>query len=302
LDQECWNGEYYIQKYDKDQIKEHQYGTGCHSDQLIGQWWAFHLGLGYILPPEHVKKTIISIVKYNFKKFLKGFNQVLKVDKQVVEVFRIFASETDSGLLNCTWPHGDKPSIPILYSSEVWTGIEYELASLCIYTGKKAEALEILKAVRKRYDGTRRNPWNEVECGDHYVRAMSSWTLLNATTGVRYLNKGKQFQIGPKIHFENIKCFFITNTAWGQVNHQVSDKERICSISVSHGELELNSILLNQLGSFRLNNCSVYINESINGEKILLEAKLAVKDKKLEILLTNSIVLKENHLLVIKLK
>ncbi|MFW9937907.1 MAG: GH116 family glycosyl hydrolase, partial [Candidatus Thorarchaeota archaeon] len=301
LDRECWNGEYYIQKYDKDQIKEHQYGIGCLSDQLIGQWWAFQLELGYILPPEHVKKAIDSIVKYNFKKTLKGIDQVIKINEKVIETFRIFASETDSGLLNCTWPYGEKPSIPILYSNEVFTGIEYEIAALCIYTEKFSEALNILKAVRKRYDGTRRNPWNEVECGDHYVRAMSSWTLLNAATGVRFLTDLKQFQIGPRINVENTKCFFITNTAWGQVILRVG-KKIVCSISVSYGELEINSLILNFLEPSKLINGSVLIKEIFDGDEILLEAKIAIKNRKAELFLNQSIVLKEEHKLYIELK
>jgi non-lysosomal glucosylceramidase len=290
LDQECWNGEYYIQKYDKNEIKEHQYGIGCHSDQLIGQWWAFQLGLGYILPSEHVEKAVDSIIKYNFKKSLQGIKQ-----------FRIFASETDSGLLNCTWPYGNEPSIPTLYSNEVWTGIEYEIAALCIHLGKIEEALNILKAVRKRYEGTRRNPWNEVECGDHYVRAMSSWTLLNVATGVRFLTDIKQFQIRPRINVENTKCFFITNTAWGQVILRV-DKKIVCSISVSYGELEINSLILNHLEPFKLNNGSVLIKENFNGEEILLEAKITIKNRKAELFLNQSIVLKEDHQLYIEFK
>ncbi|MFX1558515.1 MAG: GH116 family glycosyl hydrolase, partial [Promethearchaeota archaeon] len=248
-----------------------------------------------------VKKAIDSIVKYNFKNPLKDIDQVIKINKKIIEVFRIFASETDSGILNCTWPHGGKPSIPILYSNEVFTGIEYEIAALCIYTGKYTEASHILKAIRKRYDGTRRNPWNEVECGDHYVRAMSSWTLLNAATGVVYINKVKQFQIRPRINAENTKCFYITNTAWGQIILRV-DNKIVCSVSVSYGELEINSLILNHLEPFKLNNGSVLIKEIFNGEEILLEAKIAIKNRKAELFLKQSIVLKEDHQLYIELK
>ncbi|MHA2051819.1 MAG: GH116 family glycosyl-hydrolase, partial [Promethearchaeota archaeon] len=130
LEHECWNGEYYIQKYDKTLIKQHQYGTGCHSDQLIGQWWAFQLGCGYIFPPKQFNKAVDSIFRYNFKETLEGITQTP----------RIFASPEDAGLMICSWPHGDKPKIPTLYSDEVWTGIEYEVAVLCIYGGKINEA------------------------------------------------------------------------------------------------------------------------------------------------------------------
>ncbi|MHA1885996.1 MAG: GH116 family glycosyl hydrolase, partial [Promethearchaeota archaeon] len=212
LDQECWNGEYYIQKYDKTQINQHQYGIGCHSDQLIGQWWAFQIGLGDIFPPEHFKKTVESIIKFNFKKSLEGITQTP----------RIFASPEDAGLMICTWPHGDKPKIPTIYSDEVWTGVEYEVAALCIHAGKINEGLQIVQAARERYDGSHRNPWNEVECGDHYVRAMSSWTLLHALTGVDYSIGLRKFKVAPKINAENFAAFFISGSAWGQIAQQFS--------------------------------------------------------------------------------
>ncbi|MHA2288160.1 MAG: GH116 family glycosyl-hydrolase, partial [Promethearchaeota archaeon] len=183
LERECWNGEFYIQKYDEDLVKNFQYGMGCFSDQLFGQWWAFHLGLGYILPSKHVKKAIRAILKYNFKESLEGFKQTP----------RIFASPSESGLLACTWPNGGRPKVPTLYTDEVWTGLEYELAALCIYIGEVELGLKLINATRKRYDGSHRNPWNEVECGDHYVRPMSSWTLLHALTGISYSIKLNQF-------------------------------------------------------------------------------------------------------------
>jgi non-lysosomal glucosylceramidase len=290
LDQECWNGEYYIQKYDKDKIKEHQYGIGCHSDQLFGQWWAFELGYGYILPPEHVNKAVESIVRYNFKETLEDIQQ-----------FRIFASPTDPGLLNCTWPYGEQPSIPTRYTNEVWTGIEYEVAALCIYTGKIPEALKIINAVRKRYDGTRRNPWNEVECGDHYVRAMSSWTLLHALTGIDYIMGLKQIKFGPNINAENFKTFFITGTSWGQVTQQLLNNKVSFSVTIYHGELELKSILLIKLMGRKPKESSVLINKILKGEKKPVEATLFIKDSKAEIMLKAPVILKETHQLVIEL-
>ncbi len=290
LDQECWNGEYYIQKYDKEKIKEHQYGIGCHSDQLIGQWWAFELGFGYILPPDHINKAVESIVRYNFKESLEGIQQ-----------FRIFASATDSGMLNCTWPYGEEPSVPILYSNEVWTGIEYEVATLCIYTGKIPEALKIIKAIRKRYDGTRRNPWNEVECGDHYVRAMSSWTLLHALTGVDYIMELKQLKFGPKINTENFKTFFITGTSWGQITQQISSKKVSFSLTIFHGELELKSFLLVELVGFNPHESSVYIKEKLEGEKKPAETTFTIANSNAKIMLKEPVTLREAYQLTIEL-
>ncbi|MFX1323529.1 MAG: GH116 family glycosyl-hydrolase [Promethearchaeota archaeon] len=291
LDEECWSGEYYVQKYDKSVIKRHQYGIGCFSDQLIGQWWAFQLGLGYIFPPEHFNKTVESIFKYNFKATLEDITQSP----------RIFASPTDKGLMNCTWPHEDKPEIPTLYSDEVWTGIEYEVAALCIYAGKIDEALKIIQATRDRYDGSHRNPWNEVECGDHYVRAMSSWTLLRALTGVDYSIALKRFKLAPKINLENFTAFYITGSTWGQITQQIFNNKVLCSLSVSHGSLEINSIILEELGENIPSMSRIILKESekVNGKP--LESMIARKSSGTEVTLKETIILKEGYQLIIEL-
>jgi len=250
LDETCWNGDYYIQKYDEKKYHNHQYGNGCHSDQLNGQWWAFELGLGYILPKEHVIKAVESIVKYNFKESLEGIQQG-----------REFASAFDSGLLNCTWPNNDPPNQPLIYYNEVWTGVEYEVAALCLYTGNIENALKILQAIRKRYDGTRRNPWNEIECGDHYIRAMSSWTILHAFTGFRYNRELFQFHLGPQIHSDNFTTFFVTGNAWGQVSQKIEEGKLSFILSVAYGELEIKSIRLNSIRNIKTQTVCVHLDE-----------------------------------------
>src|SRR5205807_3167307 len=146
---------------------KYQYGDGCLSDQLLGQWFAEVVGLGHLLPAEHVRETLRSIYRHNFKhNFFDHPNTQ-----------RIYALNDEKGLLLCSWPNGNRPALPFVYSDEVWTGIEYQVAAHLIYEGMVSEGLAIAKAVRDRYDGQRRNPWNEVECGNHYARALSSWSL-----------------------------------------------------------------------------------------------------------------------------
>lgn len=292
LDSECWNGEYYIQKYDDNQIREFQYGEGCHSDQLLGQWWAFNLGFGYILPAKHVDKAIESIIKYNFKDTLEDVKQ-----------FRIFASPQDSGLLNCTWPYGNKPENPIRYGNEVWTGIEYEVSSLCFYLGRIEEGLKIIDAIRKRYDGTHRNPWNEVECGDHYVRAMASWTLLPALTGVHYDVELKQFKIAPKTYNDYFSTFFITSKAWGKIIFKDSKNISTFSLLISHGELELNSLNLQNLGRFRLiNNFTLFRTFPIEAKESIEFNLSSSNESSTDIFLKNNIKIKEDTQILIELK
>ncbi len=168
-----WNGEYYSQRSDGSAF---DFGDGCLSDQLFGQWWAHQLGLGHILPAERVRRALASIVSYNFRESFRGFEHG----------YRVFADADDSGLLICTWPRGGRPEVPVRYADEVWTGVEYQVAGHCMYEGLVDEGMKILLAVQARYDGTRRNPYNHIECGDHYARAMAGFAVLEAFTGSSY--------------------------------------------------------------------------------------------------------------------
>ncbi|SCI09572.1 Predicted bile acid beta-glucosidase [uncultured Ruminococcus sp.] len=212
MDRMLYNGEYYIQK--NDQKGKYQYYDGCLSDQVFGQELAHICGLGYILPQEHVKSAVYSVYKYNFREKMG----------EHINVQRCYAMDDESGLILCTWPHSKKPRIPFVYSDEVWTGIEYQVAAHLIYEGYFEEALKIVSAVRSRYDGVRRNPWNEVECGNHYVRSMASWGLLIAASGYGFdLTKGK-VSFAPKISQDHFSCFFSTGKHWG-VYRQTIDPE-----------------------------------------------------------------------------
>lgn len=169
-----FNGEYFEQRLEPGDNPNYQWVTGCLSDQLIGQWWAHVLGLGYILDSEHVKTALKSIVKYNLRDDFTGFDHG----------YRVYAEGSEAGLLTCTWPLGERPGVPTRYADEVWTGVEYQVASHCAFEGLNDLSSRITDAVWARYDGRRRNPFNEIECGDHYVRAMAGWSILEARAGV----------------------------------------------------------------------------------------------------------------------
>ena len=179
LDQALWNGEYYVQKVDESQPKaaRYQYGEGCLSDQLLGQWFAEVVGLGKLLPHDRIRSALASIFRYNFNTDFADF----------ANAQRIYALNDEKGLLLCSWPKGKRPALPFVYSDEVWTGIEYQVAAHLIYEGMVKEGLAIVEAARARYDGTRRNPWNEIECGHHYARAMSSWCAAHGALRLRVL-------------------------------------------------------------------------------------------------------------------
>jgi len=205
LDELTYNGEYYIQKIDDVNEYKYQYGTGCLADQVFGQQLAHVSGLGYILPAEHIKTTVSSIYKYNFARDLSDINMLQ----------RTYALNKDAGLLLCSWPKGNQPANPFTYSFEVWTGIEYQVASHLIYEGYVDEGLAIIKAVRERYDGIKRSPWNEVECGHHYARSMASYAVLLALTGFHCDAVNKTLIFKPAINEENFTGFFCCADGWG---------------------------------------------------------------------------------------
>ena len=133
VDDKLFNGEYYIQELEDVDAYRYQYGKGCLTDQLLGQFMAQAAGLGYVLPKEHVKKTLESIYKYNFKDCMEN----------VPNVQRTYALNDEAGLVLCSWPNGGRPRFPFAYCDEVWTGVEYTVACIMVKEGMIEEAYTI---------------------------------------------------------------------------------------------------------------------------------------------------------------
>jgi hypothetical protein len=129
-------------------------------------------------------------------------------------------AEDEDGLVLGSWPKGGKPELPFVYADEVWTGIEYQVATLLIYEGFIDEALEIVKTVRGRQDGYRRNPWNEMECGFHYARSLASWGLLVALSGAKYDPLSDRETFEPGICQDDFHCFFSNGKRWGMLHQE----------------------------------------------------------------------------------
>jgi uncharacterized protein (DUF608 family) len=213
MENELFNGEYFIQGiqdallHADEQKLVNQYGGGCLSDGVLGPWLAAMCSMDYPVDKRKIKSHLLSVYKYNFKKDLS---------EHVNTGRSSYALGSEGGLLLCTWPNGEKPAHPFGYSSEVWTGIEYEVASYLIMTGDVEQGLEIVRACRNRYDGRIRNPFNEYECGSWYGRAMSSYGLLQALTGVRYDAVEKALYIDPVV--DDFTSFLSTASGFGTVS------------------------------------------------------------------------------------
>ena len=229
MDAMLWNGEYYIQKIENVDAYKYQYGKGCLADQVLGQFAAHVAGLGYILPHEHVKQAVKSVYKYNMKDgFLEHHN-----------VQRTYVLNDEKGLLLCSWPNGGRPKLPFVYSDEVWTGIEYQVAAHLIYEGLVEEGLDVIKTVRDRHDGVRRNPWDEVECGHHYVRAMASWAALPALSGFKYDLTDGVLAFNPAVNQADFSCFFSCDKAWGIFRQKTeANGEIVRGVEVLGGSLD----------------------------------------------------------------
>jgi uncharacterized protein (DUF608 family) len=235
----CWNGEYFQQHLPDYMNRQGEVGPGCMSDQLIGQWWAHQLGLGYILPKEKVVAALRAVFKYNFKTDLTGWRHSP----------RAFAGAKDKGLIIVTWPKGGRPGNVMLYSDEVWTGIEYQVAAHLIYEGLIEEGFAIVKGARDRYDGIprapiQRNPWNEIECGGHYARAMSSWSLLLALSGWEYDGPRQALRLTPRHTPEKFKGFFAGPEGWGSLRQTREGTAQRNELSVREGLLAVAQITL----------------------------------------------------------
>jgi hypothetical protein len=205
MEKELWNGEWFIQKIAREglakdfppldpgtqspayrgvaktvneQGPKYQYGNGILSDGVLGLWMARTAGImDDLIDPKKVESHLLAIHKHNFRSDLSTHANPQRPS---------YALGNEGGLLLCSWPQGGKPLLPFVYSDEVWTGIEYQVASHLMMTGHVEEGLEIVRACRRRYDGRRRNPMNEFECGHWYGRALSSFALIQGLTGMWY--------------------------------------------------------------------------------------------------------------------
>ena len=222
LETELFNGEYFFQRVEWETLDsrpefsfapngepKYQYGEGCLSDGVLGAWMAQVCGLGDILDPDKVKKHLLSVYRYNFKRDLRDHENPQRPG---------YALGDEGGLLLCTWPHGNRPMLPFVYSDEVWTGIEHQVAAHLLLLGCEKEAKEIAVVSRSRYDGIKRNPFDEYECGHWYARALASYAYLQAYAGVRYDAVEKTLYVEGKVR--EFCVFLCTATGYGIVVRQ----------------------------------------------------------------------------------
>jgi uncharacterized protein (DUF608 family) len=203
-----------------------QLGAGCLSDQLLGQTVAQLSGLGELVDGDAIRSALGAVHEHNFES-----------DLREQRCFgRVYALGDDAGTVLCTYPGEDAAHAPFPYYSEVWTGSEYAAATGMLYNGLREEAFETVAAARGRYDGERRNPWDEIECGHHYARAMAAWGTLVAASGFEFdLTEGRM-AFDPKTDDGTFRSVWSTGTAWGTVRRYREDGLR-AEVEVLGGDL-----------------------------------------------------------------
>lgn len=186
---------------------KYQYGAGCLADGVIGAWMGWAAGLPAFIDEAKVASHLDAVFRHNFRRDLWEHANPQRPT---------YALGHEAGLLICTWPRGGRLSLPLPYSEEIWTGIEYQVASHLIVLGRVTEGLEMVRAVRARYDGRLRNPFNEIECGHWYARALASYALLPALSGARYDAVEKTLYLRPRVKGD-FRAFLSTAAGFGTV-------------------------------------------------------------------------------------
>ena len=226
-----------------------QLGSGCLVDQLVGQYMSHVLGLGYLVKVENVKKTLSSIMKYNYKEgFYNHFNQM-----------RTYVVNDESALLMASYPHGNRPDEPFPYYNEVMTGFEHSTAAHMLYEDKIDEGLKVIQAIRDRYDGFKRNPFDEAECGHHYARAMASWAELLALTGFHYSAVSKEMTLAA----QNGQFFWSNGSAWGTCTLSKGGNKWTVELHVLFGVINIKNFILTDMGSYGVNQDGIDQNNLI---------------------------------------
>lgn len=249
-EKELFNGKYYIQRVDlKDQEQlrvygediardywneerkelKYQIGDGCEIDQLCGQWHATLCGLGDIFSPENRRIALENLYKNNFH----------TSQREIYNCWRIYTLNDEAGACICSYPEGAyKPAIPIPYTEECMHGFEYALAGELIAEGMIEEGLSVVRGVRDRYDGEKRNPFNEIECGSNYARSMASFALLPLFAGFSYDMTRGEIGFAPRLSLENFQVPFGVGKAFCNVKFTKTE----VSIQVLEGKLEIGRL------------------------------------------------------------
>jgi hypothetical protein len=239
-----FDGEYFLNKPDARHLDAINSGSGCEIDQVMGQSWAWQVGLPRVLPRDETVSALRSLWRYNFTPDVGPYRERYKAG-------RWYAMAGEAGLLMCTFPRrdwdyeqakGKGPDWAAGYFNECMNGFEYQAAGHMIWEGLVQEGLAVTRAVHDRYHASRRNPWNEVECGDHYARSMASYGVFLAACGFEYHGPKGHIGFAPRLSPDDFKAPFTAAAGWGTFTQRRSSATLSARIALKHGRLRVKTI------------------------------------------------------------
>jgi len=256
---ELYDGEYFIQDKGTDENKVGA-GEGCFIDQIFGQSWAHWVGLGNLFDREKILSALRSIYKYNFITDFGPFREYFSQG-------RLYALAGDAGLIMCSWPKKQVTEVDThqKYFFEFMTGFEWQAASHMIIEGIDhpdllEHGLAVSRAIHDRYSGELRNPYNEIECGDHYGRALASYGAYQSMCGYEYHGPKGELSFVPRLGAENFRAAFTTAEGWGSFAQKVEDGKQTEQIDLRYGKLALRKLAFGRVAGTQATSVSVKIN------------------------------------------
>jgi uncharacterized protein (DUF608 family) len=294
-----FDGEYFINLIDPKHVTAINSGTGCEIDQVMGQGWAFQVGLGRVLPQKETRAALQSLWRYNFSPDVGPYRAVNGAG-------RWYAMAGEAGLLMCTFPRKDWSFADAIgknansycagYFNECMNGFEYQAAGHMIWEGLVQEGLAVTRAVHDRYHASKRNPWNEIECGDHYARSMASYGVFIAACGFEYHGPKQHIGFAPKLTPENFKAAFTAAEGWGTLSQNRTDKTQTNKIEVKSGGLRVKSLAFELPPGATLKTSTVAVGTQ------QLTVKATQSGQRVELTLAKVLALKANETITTKLE
>ena len=275
---QLFNGEYFIHRPDPAVPNAISSGNGCHIDQVLGQAWAHQVGLERVIPKQETCSALQSLWQYNFAPDAGAY---AIAHREIEQAFRWYAMPGEAGLLMCTWPNGgaeeaipgnrlrahQNPKVwtgPGGYFNECMNGFEYQVAAHMIFEGEPdsdlvKKGLAIARAIHERYGPSKRNPYNEIECSDHYARSMASYGVFLAVCGFEYHGPKRHIGFAPRVSPDDFRAPYTCAEGWGTFSQQQTEANQIATIEVVWGKLSLQTIALAVPSAMQVDRCVVAV-------------------------------------------